>query len=139
MTTEKNVSAIAGERRRTGVIALVFAAVGPGLVWAGYLALMYPFAHTACTTGVLIPMHAASVVAAAAILCLTWRGWRRWHSAQHAEPWDATAESGDDPGPAELQRARFLGLVSLASGAFFLMVVLATWVAAFVFHPCQQA
>ncbi len=98
--------------------------LGPVAALAG-LEIAYIFADRACTTGDMLPVHLtwiASLLASAFGGWLGWREWRRWGGG-HA---------GGIGG-----RSRFLALLGMLLSAMIVLVVLALWSPAFVFHPCQ--
>jgi hypothetical protein len=43
-----------------------------------------------------------------------------------------------DAGPAEMQRLRFLAIMSVALSALFTVLIVMQWLPIVMFHPCQQ-
>lgn len=101
--------------------------LGPFAALAG-LEIAYIFADRACITGDMLPVHftwVGSLLAAFFAGWLGWREWRRWGGG-HA---------GEDAGLAG--RSRFLAVLGMLLSAMAVLVILAQWSAAFIFHPCQ--
>lgn len=106
-----------------------------GVVGAPVLALLnqeliYAVTMWACghrMSGVTHIVPAICLCLSVATVILSYRTW-------------TAAGRGIDDEPATLQsRARFLALLGLAIGAFSSAVILAQWVAIFVFDPCARA
>lgn len=93
-----------------------------------HLQLAYVLVPWSCARDNHLVLHLVgflSVVLAAAGAFVAWRAW--------------SAEGRDEPG--ELggphPRARMLGVVGAVMSAFFTLLLLAQWVAAFFLSPCQ--
>ena len=113
---------------------------GPGALWAGILAgpvaalvqlqADYALVLWVCGTGQTWALHAVSLgallVAAGAGL-LSWRNWRR------------AGADWDDEGAGVLPRSRFMSAVGIFVSAHSALVVVAQWVAVFVYSACQRS
>jgi hypothetical protein len=112
---------------------------GPGLLWAGILAgplaaltqlqANYALVLWVCGTGQAWSLHAVSLAAllvAAGAGLLSWRSWQR-----------AGAE-WEDGGAGVLPRSRFMAAVGMFVSAHSAIVVIAQWVAVFVYSACQR-
>ena len=113
---------------------------GPGVLWAGVLvgpmaALVqlqanYALVLWACGSGQTWPLHLVSLLAlllAAGAGLLAWRNWRR-----------AGAEWDDDRAGV-LPRSGFMAAVGMLVSAHSALVIIAQWIAVFVFGPCQRS
>ncbi|MFL6230182.1 MAG: hypothetical protein ACJ741_15530 [Pyrinomonadaceae bacterium] len=97
--------------------------------WAAQQLALYTMVPWACQTGHFFALHlvtlAAMLVAAAGAL-VAWRNWTR----------AGREESSDDRGGA-LARTRFLSVLGLVESLFFVVVIAAQGLAAFILHPCM--
>ncbi|HEV2706190.1 MAG TPA: hypothetical protein VGV59_09715 [Pyrinomonadaceae bacterium] len=112
---------------------------GAGALWAGLVVAplttlvqqttSYALVHQACRTGQEWSLHVASVVALL-LVCgcalLSWRSWRRAGAGAETE------------GAGVLPRSRFMAVVGLLISALSALVVIAQWIAVFVYAPCQR-
>ena len=112
---------------------------GPGALWAGILAgpmaalvqlqANYALVLWVCGTGHAWALHAVSLAAllvAAGAGLLSWRNWQRAGAV-----WD-------DEGAGVLPRSRFMSAVGMFVSAHSALVVIAQWVAVFVYSACQR-
>lgn len=112
---------------------------GPGLLWAGVLAgptvalvqlqTNYALVLWACGAGRTWALHLVAVAALA--LCvgaglLSFRNWRRAGAV-----WE-------DGGAGVMPRSRFMSVVGMFVSTHSALVVIAQWIAVFVFSPCQR-
>ena len=113
---------------------------GPGTLWAcllaGPLAALaqlqtnYALVLWACGSGQTWPLHLVSLLAllvAAAAGLFAWRNWRKAGTA-----WD-------DDGAGVLPRSGFMAAVGMLVSAHSALVIIAQWIAVFVFGPCQRS
>jgi hypothetical protein len=112
---------------------------GPGLLWAGVLAgplaalsqlqANYALVLWVCGTGRAWSLHAVSLAAlliASAAALLSWRNWRL-----------AGAE-WEDGGAGVIPRSRFMSAVGMFVSAHSALVIIAQWIAVFVYSACQR-
>ena len=113
---------------------------GPGLLWACMLAgpvaalvqlqANYALVLWACGAGRTWPLHLVSLLAllvAAGAGLLAWRNWLR-----------AGAEWDDDRAGV-LPRSGFMAAVGMLVSAHSALVIVAQWIAVFIFGPCQRS
>ena len=112
---------------------------GPGVLWAcilaGPLAALvqlqanYALVLWVCGSGQAWALHLVSLAAllvAAGSGLLAWRNWRRAGAV-----WE-------DEGAGVLPRSRFMSAVGMFVSAHSALVVIAQWVAVFVYSACQR-
>ena len=112
---------------------------GPGVLWAcvlaGPLAALaqlqanYALVLWVCGTGRAWSLHAvslAALVVAAGAGLLAWRNWRR------------AGADWDDGGAGVLPRSRFMSAVGMLLSAHSALVIIAQWIAVFVYSACQR-
>ena len=112
---------------------------GPGALWAGILAgpmaalvqlqANYALVLWVCGTGRAWALHAVSLAAllvAVGAGLLSWRNWQR------------AGADWDDEGAGVLPRSRFMAAVGMLVSAHSALVVVAQWVAVFVYSACQR-
>jgi len=112
---------------------------GPGVLWAGVLAgpsaalaqlqANYALVLWVCGTGRTWSLHAISV---AALLVAVGAGLLSWRS------WRMAGASWDDGGAGVLPRSRFMAAVGMLVSAHSALVIIAQWVAVFVYSACQR-
>ena len=113
---------------------------GPGALWAGILAgplaalvqlqANYALVLWVCGTGRAWSLHAVSAAAllgAVGAGLLSWRNWQR------------AGGDWDDGGAGVLPRSRFMAAVGMLVSAHSALVVVAQWIAVFVYSACQRA
>lgn len=113
---------------------------GPGSLWAGILAgpmaalvqlqANYALVLWVCGSGGAWALHAVSLAAlliAAGAGLLSWRNWQR------------AGADWDDGGAGVLPRSRFMSAVGMFVSAHSALVVIAQWVAVFVYSACQRS
>ncbi|HWS90259.1 MAG TPA: hypothetical protein VN282_25035 [Pyrinomonadaceae bacterium] len=112
---------------------------GPGSLWAGILAgplaalvqlqANYALVLWVCGTGRAWSLHAVSAAALAVAVgagLLSRRNWRR------------AGADWDDGGAGVLPRSRFMAAVGMLLSAHSALVVVAQWIAVFVYSACQR-
>ena len=112
---------------------------GPGALWAGILAgpmaalvqlqANYALVLWVCGTGSAWALHAVSLAAllvASGAGLLAWRNWQR------------AGADWDDEGAGVLPRSRFMSAVGMFVSAHSALVIVAQWVAVFVYSACQR-
>jgi hypothetical protein len=112
---------------------------GAALLWAcvlaGPLAALaqlqadYALVLWVCGSGQGWTLHAVSLLAL--LVCalagaLAWRNWRR------------AGARWEDDGAGALPRSRFMSVVGMLVSAHSALVVIAQWVAVFIYSPCQR-
>ena len=113
---------------------------GPGVLWACILAgpmaalvqlqANYALVLRACGTGREWPLHLVSLLAllvAAGAGLLSWRNWQK------------AGADWDDKDLGVLPRSRFMAAVGMLLSAHSALVVVAQWLAVFIYGPCQRA
>ena len=113
---------------------------GPGLLWAavltGPLAALaqlqanYTLLLWVCGSGQKWTLHAVSLVAlllAAGAGALALRNWRK------------AGALWEDGGAGVLPRSRFMSAVGMLVSAHSALVIIAQWIAVFVYSPCQRS
>jgi hypothetical protein len=112
---------------------------GPLALWAGVLAgpiatltqlqANYTLVLWACGSGREWPLHLVSLLALAVTAAgglLSWRNWRR------------AGASFEDGGAGVAARSRFMAAVGIMISALTALVVVAQWIAVFVYGPCDR-
>ena len=112
---------------------------GPGLLWAGVLtgplaALVqlqtnYALVLWACGAGEKWALHVVALAALLLAACaglLSLRNWRK------------TGAGWDDEGAGVLARSRFMSVVGMFVSVISALVVVAQWIAVFIYDPCQR-
>ena len=112
---------------------------GPGALWAGILAgplaalvqlqANYALVLWVCGSGGAWALHAvseAALVVAVGAGVLSWRNWQR------------AGADWDDGGAGVLPRSRFMSVVGMFVSVISALVVVAQWIAVFVYDPCQR-
>ena len=112
---------------------------GPGLLWAGVLtgplaALVqlqtnYALVLWACGAGQTWALH---LVALAALLLAAGAG------ALSLRNWRKTGGGWDDGGAGVAARSRFMSVVGMFVSVISALVIIAQWIAVFVYDPCQR-
>lgn len=112
---------------------------GPGRLWAGVLVgplatlvqlqTNYALVLWACGAGRTWALHLVAL--AALLLCaaaglLSLRNWRK------------TGAGWEDEGAGVLPRSRFMSVVGMFVSLMSALVVVAQWIAVFVYNPCQR-
>ena len=113
---------------------------GPGLLWAGVLVgplaalaqlqANYALVLWVCGTGRAWSLHAVSLAAllvAAGAGLLSWRNWQK------------AGADWEDRGPGVLPRSRFMAAVGMMASAHSALVIIAQWLAVFIYGPCQRS
>jgi hypothetical protein len=115
-------------RSNEGIFAQWLGLLVAPVAWAAQQQALYTMVAWACQTGHFFALHlvtfAAMAVAATGAL-VAWRTGSR-----------AGGEESDDREGA-VARTRFLSLLGLAESLFFVLVIAAQGIAAFVLHPCM--
>ena len=112
---------------------------GPGVLWAGVLAgplaalaqlqANYALVLWVCGSGQRWVLHAVSLLAlvvTAGAGLLSWRNWRK------------AGAGWEDEGAGPVPRSRFMSAVGMLVSAHSALVVIAQWVAVFVYGACQR-
>ena len=112
---------------------------GPGLLWLSILAppmaaltqlqANYALVLWVCGTGRAWALHAVSLAALLVAVGAGFLSWRNWQRA--GADWD-------DEGAGVLPRSRFMSAVGMLVSAHSALVVIAQWIAVFVYSACQR-
>lgn len=113
---------------------------GPGALWAGILAgplaalvqlqANYALVLWVCGSGGAWALHAVS---AAALLVAFGAGLFSWRN------WQKAGADWDDEGAGVLPRSRFMAAVGMLISAHSSLVIIAQWIAVFVYSACQRS
>lgn len=112
---------------------------GPGLLWLSVLApplaaltqlqTNYALVLWACGRGQTWALHLVALLALAVAVGCGLLGWRNWNRA--GAVWE-------DGGAGPLPRSRFMAVVGMLVSAHSALVIVAQWIAVFVYNPCQR-
>jgi hypothetical protein len=91
--------------------------------------LMYAVNMWACGHDVSWVMHIVPFICVCLTIAATILGFRRWGGVGRGIEDEANTVDGE---------LRFLSLLTIATGIFSAMVILAQWASAVVFHPCAR-
>lgn len=123
----------AGDTRRGGQdsgsnIALQwFGVLAPPIAWLLNLEFGFSLAHAACHGSGMAPVHLATITA----LVVAALG-----GVAALVTWSRSGSDWPNDAPGVVQRSRMMATLGLGAAAFFLVMILAQWVPAFVFNPC---
>lgn len=125
---------ITDEERRPakagGLFALWAGLLAGPLVWLVQFQTNYTLVPILCRGGARnFALHAVFAVALLLVASAGLLAWRNFRAA------GGTAEGADESGVS--QRTRFMSLLGLCVTGIFLLVIVAQWVASWVFGPCQ--
>ena len=117
------------EFSRSGGLFALWAGVlvGPA-VWLVQFQTNYTLVSLTCNHGGKWALHAVSVVAlllTAGAGVLAWGNWRDVGGGTRSKEWGV------------VPRSRFMSALGLLVSGMFFLVILAQWVASWVFGPCQ--
>ena len=125
ITDEERRSAKAG-----GLFALWAGLLAGPVVWLLQFQTNFTLVPVLCRSGAHnFALHAVFVVALLLVAAAGLLAWRNFRAAGD------TTEGTDEAGV--LQRTRFMSLLGLCVAGIFFLVILAQWVASWVFGPCQ--
>jgi hypothetical protein len=112
---------------------------GPGRLWLSVLApplaaltqlqTNYALVLWACGSGQTWALHLVAALALVVALGSGLFAWRNWHE---------TGASWDDDGAGVLPRSRFMAVVGMLVSAHSALVIIAQWIAVFIYSPCQR-
>ena len=111
----------------------------PGSLWIGVLTgplaallqlqINYALVPRVCWSGREWLLHLVSFLALAATAAAGLNSWRDWRKAGAA--WD-------DDGGGALPRSRFMAAVGIMTSALLSLVIVAQWIAVFVYSTCER-
>jgi hypothetical protein len=113
--------------RRVSICASLF---GPPVAWALQLMVVYALVPWACRHHRTYLLHVMTVVFLVMSLTSGVLAHRHWREVGGGWP---TGTEGDPD-----TRTRFISVLGMLASALFTLVILAQWVPAFVFDPCQD-
>ena len=102
--------------------------VGP-VVWLVQFQTNYTLVTLTCNHDHLWALHAVSVLA---LLLTAGAGFLAWGNWQ-----DVGGDAGQNEGAGVRPRSRFMSALGLLVSGMFFLVILAQWIASWVFGPCQ--
>ena len=115
--------------RRTNT-SLFISMLGAPIAWLIYLLTGYLLVQYACGSGNHLALHLASgffVACTSAVGLLSWREW-----SKEERRWPADTDEGI------AARRRTMSVVGLLQSALFTLLVIVSWIAMFILHPCAQ-
>ena len=116
--------------KTSGLFALWAALLAGPVVWLLQFQTNYTLVPVLCRGGAHnFALHAVFVVALLLVASAGLLAWRNFRAARNTE--EGTDESG------VLPRTRFMSLLGLCVTGIFFVVILAQWIASWVFGPCQ--
>lgn len=107
---------------------LLFAFLGPPVIWSIRFGVSYSLLPWVCATGGVLLLQALTLAALAGTAWAGAVGWRQWRLAGRS----TAAEFGGADA-----RARFMALVGMLGSALFLVVIIAEALPLFLIDPCQ--
>lgn len=127
-----NLDEISGDGRGLGqrrTLGIWFGVLGPLVVAFAQQQTMYAFVDWACAARARVLVHIPVLATLAVIGFATALSWREWKD---------TAQIQHETGDGAMRSRRFFALVGLASSAVGTALVIAQWIPAFLFDPCQH-
>lgn len=113
-----------------GLFALWASLLAGPVVWLLQFQTNFTLVPILCRSGARnVALHAVFVVALLLVALAGLLAWRNFRAV------GATDEASDDAGV--VPRTRFMSLLGLCVACVFFVVILAQWVASWVFGPCQ--
>jgi hypothetical protein len=113
---------------------------GPALLWLSVLApplaalaqlqTNYALVLWACGRAQTWPLHMVALLALLVSIGCGLLAWRNWQKA--GADWT-------DDGAGPIPRSRFMAAVGMLVSAHSALVIIAQWIAVFVFDPCQRS
>lgn len=119
--------AAAAERGRP--LALLFAMLGPPVIWAARFMASYILVPVACRNGSTLLLHLVTGAALAATAGAGLVAWRRWRQVGGGTQLDLDGVAA---------RTRFLAVTGMLSSILFIIVTVAEWLASVMVSPCQS-
>jgi hypothetical protein len=117
-------------RRPRTTALLVFAVLGPPVIWAIRIMASYIIVMPMCRAGVIWPLHVITYVSVATIAAAGYAGYRIWTVAGRGSELERDGV---------VTRGRFLGALGMITAGFFLTVVIAEGLATAFVDPCLLA
>ena len=117
-----------GSRGGNALVQLLAVALPP-LAALGMQELSYTLVPYTCVTRRTGLLHLVPIGMLALTALAAWGAWRSWQGAGAR-----TTFTGGDPA----SRAAFLGFLGVMMSALMTLVIVAQWIAVFMFHPCHQ-
>jgi hypothetical protein len=116
--------------KTSGLFALWAALLAGPVVWLLQFQTNYTLVPVLCRGGAHnFALHAVFVVALLLVAAAGLLAWRNFRAV------GATSEGEDDSGV--VPRTRFMSALGLLVACMFFLVILAQWIASWVFGPCQ--
>jgi hypothetical protein len=112
-----------------GAAALWTCLLAPPFAMLVQLQANYALVLWACSAGREWALHLVALIALLiAIACglLSWRNWRR------------AGATWEDDGAGVMPRSRFMSIVGILMSVLISLVIIAQWIAVFVYGPCQR-
>ena len=116
--------------KTSGLFALWAGLLAGPVVWLLQFQTNYTLVPILCRSGAHnVALHAVFVVALLLVASAGFLAWRNFRAAGD------TDEGADESGV--VARTRFMSLLGLCVTGIFFLVILAQWIASWVFGPCQ--
>lgn len=122
--------AVAHFEQTRGKLALWCGVLAAPIAWGVQLQLNYSLLRFACWYHWLLYLHHVTTLLLLGVAVWgTWLAHREWKRIGAGEPDDA-----EDPVPG---RSRFMAVLGLLTGVLFCLLIVAQWIPALFFDPCE--
>jgi hypothetical protein len=118
------------KRERRLTIALWFLMLGAPVAWLMYLQTAYLLVLYACSTNRHYAMHLGAAAFLGVVLMVGFHSHKQWRAA--GALWPKPTDEGFS------SRHRMLSMMGLLQAGFFALIIITSWVAMFILHPCQK-
>jgi hypothetical protein len=123
-----NVSKENPSERRMNLL-LWISMLGSPVIWLLFLQTGYALVQHACTSGRHAMLHLNAAVALTLVLAIGALSLNQWNKAGRG--WPSSDEGGRSA------RRRTLSMMGILHCGLFALLILATWAAIFILHPCS--
>jgi hypothetical protein len=107
--------------RKTVVAFLLVGVLGPPLIWAAHLQILYVLVPVANKTQSYVSLYATTVICCLLTLCCGFISWRDWENVRNTPAdMESSALSGC---------TRFISVMGMASSVFFALTIFITGLA----------
>lgn len=115
--------------RRTNTHLLI-AMLGAPIAWLIYLLTGYLLVQYACSSGNHVALHLASGFFLACTIAVGVLSWKEW--SKEGRRWPSDTDEG------LAARRGTMSVVGLLQSGLFTLLVIVSWIAMFILHPCAQ-